>query len=49
MGAKLEEEDFPVAGAAAKRILSLPMYPELTEGQISYVCDKISEFMRNKN
>ena len=41
--------DFPVAEGYADEILSLPMYPELTEGQIRYVCDKISEFMRNKN
>ena len=30
---------FPVAEACAKRLLSLPMYPELTEEQIVYVCD----------
>lgn len=30
---------YPVAEACAKRLLSLPMYPELTEDQISYVCD----------
>ncbi len=30
---------FPVAETCAKRLLSLPMYPELTEDQISYVCD----------
>lgn len=39
-----KEGDFPVAEAAAKRILSLPMYPELTEGQLRYVCDKIKEY-----
>jgi dTDP-4-amino-4,6-dideoxygalactose transaminase len=39
-----KEGDFPVAEKAAKRILSLPMYPELTEKQIRYVCDKIQEF-----
>lgn len=41
-----EEGDFPVAEKAAKRILSLPMFPELTEKQVRYVCDKISEFRR---
>jgi len=30
---------FPVAEACAKRLFSLPMYPELTEEQIAYVCD----------
>jgi dTDP-4-amino-4,6-dideoxygalactose transaminase len=38
--------DFPVAEKAAARILSLPMYPELREGQIRYVCDKIREFFQ---
>ena len=40
-----KEGDFPVAEKAAGRILSLPMYPELTEGQIRFVCDKIKEYM----
>jgi len=30
---------FPVAEACAKKLLSLPMFPELTEEQISCVCD----------
>ena len=33
---------FPVAEACAKKLLSLPMFPELTEEQISYVCDCIN-------
>jgi dTDP-4-amino-4,6-dideoxygalactose transaminase len=37
--------DFPVAERAAQRILSLPMYPELTENNIAYVCEKISDFL----
>jgi dTDP-4-amino-4,6-dideoxygalactose transaminase len=36
---------FPVAERAAKRILSLPMYPELNEEQIQYVCGKIKDFI----
>jgi dTDP-4-amino-4,6-dideoxygalactose transaminase len=39
-----KEGDFPVAEKAAERILSLPMYPELSERQVRYVCDKIKEF-----
>ena len=39
-----KEGDFPFAEKAAKRILSLPMYPELTEKQIHYVCEKVKEF-----
>jgi dTDP-4-amino-4,6-dideoxygalactose transaminase len=30
---------FPVAEECAGRLLSLPMYPDLTEEQIKYVCD----------
>jgi dTDP-3-amino-3,4,6-trideoxy-alpha-D-glucose transaminase len=33
--------DFPVTEAAADRILSLPMYPELTEDQIEFVSDTL--------
>jgi dTDP-4-amino-4,6-dideoxygalactose transaminase len=36
--------DFPLAEEAAGRILSLPMYPELSKSQIEYVCDCVSEF-----
>lgn len=35
---------FPVAEKSAKRILSLPMFPELSEKQVNYVCDKIKAF-----
>ena len=41
--------DFPVAEKAAKRILSLPMFPELTEAQIRYVCDKIKEYIHHRD
>jgi dTDP-4-amino-4,6-dideoxygalactose transaminase len=37
--------DFPVAESAAERLLSLPMYPELTAEQIDYVCSSIKEFV----
>jgi dTDP-4-amino-4,6-dideoxygalactose transaminase len=36
--------DFPVAENAAKRLLSLPMYPEITNPQIEYVVESIKEF-----
>jgi dTDP-4-amino-4,6-dideoxygalactose transaminase len=35
---------FPIAEQCAKEIISLPMYPELTESQIQFVSDKIKEF-----
>lgn len=36
--------DFPVAEAACKRIVSLPMFPELTKEQMDYVAQSIDEF-----
>jgi len=40
--------DFPQAEAWAKENLSLPIYPELKEDQIEYVCDKIKEWVRTR-
>ena len=37
-------EDFPVAHANQDRILSLPLFPELTEEMIDYTVDAIKEF-----
>jgi len=37
--------DFPVTEAYADRILSLPMYAELTSGQIEHVSSAIAEFL----
>lgn len=34
---------FPVTERLAERILSLPMYPEITDEQIGYVCDSVIE------
>lgn len=36
--------EFPVAEAAAKEVLSLPMYPELTEEEISWVVQSVLDF-----
>ena len=36
---------FPVAERAAQRILSLPMFPELTEEQIAFVADAIHDIV----
>ena len=38
--------DFPVAEHTAERLLSLPMYPELTEQQIEYVCTSIKDYYK---
>jgi dTDP-4-amino-4,6-dideoxygalactose transaminase len=37
--------DFPVTERVMAEIISLPMYPELTEAQISYVVEKVKEFV----
>jgi dTDP-4-amino-4,6-dideoxygalactose transaminase len=37
-------EDFPVASAWQDQILSLPMFPELTDEQIGYVAGSVKEF-----
>ncbi len=41
---RYKEGDFPVAEKVMKEILSLPIYPELTNERIEYVCDAIKEF-----
>jgi dTDP-4-amino-4,6-dideoxygalactose transaminase len=38
--------DFPVTEAAAARILSLPMYPELTGEQIDYVVEAVADALQ---
>jgi len=40
--------DFPVTEKYAKEILSLPMYPELSEKQIYFIVDLIKKFNNNK-
>ncbi|HUS50744.1 MAG TPA: DegT/DnrJ/EryC1/StrS family aminotransferase [Candidatus Paceibacterota bacterium] len=39
--------DFPITEQVVNEILSLPIYPELTEEQITYVVEKIKEFKSN--
>ena len=41
-----KDGDFPIAEKHAKEILSLPMFPELTEEQIVYVVDSIKECLK---
>ena len=39
--------DFPVSVELSKKILSLPMYPEITETQLNYIAKKIKEFYKH--
>ncbi|MCL2184484.1 MAG: DegT/DnrJ/EryC1/StrS family aminotransferase [Treponema sp.] len=36
--------DFPVAEKLCDSVLALPMFPELTEDEVSFVCEKIKRF-----
>jgi dTDP-4-amino-4,6-dideoxygalactose transaminase len=40
-----KEGAFPVSEDAARKLLSLPMFAELTREEIKYVCDSIKEYM----
>jgi dTDP-4-amino-4,6-dideoxygalactose transaminase len=41
-------EDFPVAWRFQHELLSLPLYPELTEEQLQYVCQSIRDFFAHQ-
>jgi len=41
---KHTKNDFPEAMKASEEIMSLPMYPELSESQIHFIAQKIKEF-----
>ncbi len=42
-----KQGDFPVAESISKRIIALPMFPELTDDEVDYVCDVIEDFIKN--
>ena len=41
-----KEGDFPESEKAAKEVLAIPVYPELTDEQLQYVASEIEEFVR---
>lgn len=43
---KTTENDYPISNTAAKQILALPIYPELSKEQIEYVVTSVAEFMK---
>jgi dTDP-4-amino-4,6-dideoxygalactose transaminase len=44
-----KEGDFPVSERVAREIVSLPMYPNLTEEQQHRVCDRIRQILSEKS
>jgi dTDP-4-amino-4,6-dideoxygalactose transaminase len=40
------EGDFPMTEAQTAHILSLPVFPELTNAQVDYVCETIQDFFK---
>ncbi len=44
-GLPIEKGAFPVAENMAGRVLSLPIYPGLSERKVTYVCEKVRDFL----
>ncbi|MDA3837558.1 MAG: DegT/DnrJ/EryC1/StrS family aminotransferase [Candidatus Delongbacteria bacterium] len=38
--------DFPITEKIASEIISLPMFPEITDEQINYICEKVIAFFK---
>jgi dTDP-4-amino-4,6-dideoxygalactose transaminase len=47
--ARYKAGDFPVAEACARRVLSLPLYPQMTKHQVQRVAGEIIRLLPNKN
>jgi dTDP-4-amino-4,6-dideoxygalactose transaminase len=41
-----KQGDFPVAERLCEKVLALPMFPELAEDEVSYVCESIGTFYK---
>ncbi|PID26604.1 MAG: erythromycin biosynthesis sensory transduction protein eryC1 [Candidatus Cloacimonadota bacterium] len=41
-----KKDDFPVTYRYQDKLLSLPIFPEISDEMIDYICDKIKEFYR---
>jgi dTDP-4-amino-4,6-dideoxygalactose transaminase len=40
-----KSEDFPIVSEIQHEIISLPIYPELSEPMINYICEQIKQFL----
>ena len=47
--ARYKSGDFPVAEACVRRVLSLPLYPQMTKHQVERVAGEITRLLPNKN
>jgi len=45
-GLGYKKGDFPVAEKLCNEVLALPIYPEIREDEVAYVCNKIKEFYK---
>ena len=43
---KYKRGDFPITEKLAKSILSLPIYPELTDNEVSYITSNIKNYFK---
>ncbi|MFA6304905.1 MAG: DegT/DnrJ/EryC1/StrS family aminotransferase [Patescibacteria group bacterium] len=41
---KVKKTDFPQTSSVAKKIVSLPMFPELTKAEMAYIVKKLNQF-----
>lgn len=41
--------DFPVAESLQDKVLSLPLYPEMTEKQVEYIAESIRKVINEEN
>jgi dTDP-4-amino-4,6-dideoxygalactose transaminase len=41
------EGDFPNCDRASRRVISLPMFPEIEDSEVKYICESIKEFFGN--
>jgi dTDP-4-amino-4,6-dideoxygalactose transaminase len=44
----VKKGSLPIAERCSEEILSLPMFPELTDAEIAYVCDSIKKFFKQR-
>jgi perosamine synthetase len=41
-------EDFPVAARLYPELITLPLYPDMTEGEVGYVCEAVKGVLKGK-